>query len=174
MEKFAGDELKQALGALSARIRTKTEIVIGGAGALILSGELARATSDCDVIFSDPEMGRLQEDIRAVAGDLNLTAGWLNGSVQAYLDILPPDYKTRIKTLPMQGKLQVAVLHRQDVLAMKAFAGRAQDIEDIVALKPTPSELQFVRGQIPRLQRIDPARATRMEGLLNEFLDGQR
>ena len=119
-------------------------------------------------------MGRLQEDIRAVAGDLNLTAGWLNGSVQAYLDILPPDYKTRIKTLPMQGKLQVAVLHRQDVLAMKAFAGRAQDIEDIVALKPTPSELQFVRGQIPRLQRIDSARATRMEGLLNEFLDGQR
>ncbi len=25
---------------------------------------------------------------------------------------------------------------------------------------------------IPRLQKIDPARATRMEGLLNEFLDG--
>ena len=55
---------------------------------------------------------------------------------------------------------------------MKAFAGRAQDIEDIVALRPTPTELQFVRSQIPRLQRIDPARATRMEGLLNEFLDG--
>ena len=64
------------------------------------------------------------------------------------------------------------MLHRQDVLAMKAFAGRAQDIEDIVALRPTPTELHFVRSQIPRLQRIDPARATRMEGLLNEFLDG--
>ena len=61
MEKFAGNELKQALSALSTRVRTKTEIVIGGAGALILSGELARATSDCDVIFSDPEMGRLKK-----------------------------------------------------------------------------------------------------------------
>lgn len=57
---------------------------------------------------------------------------------------------------------------------MKAFAGRAQDIEDITALGPTPSELQFVRSQIPRLQGIDPALATRMEGLLKEFLDGQR
>jgi hypothetical protein len=32
----------------------------GGAGALILTGELPRATSDFDVLYSDPDIGRLQ------------------------------------------------------------------------------------------------------------------
>jgi Nucleotidyltransferase of unknown function (DUF6036) len=95
MEKMGEDDLRTALNALGERLRTRTDIVVGGAGALILTGELPRATSDFDVLYSDPDMGQLQEDIRAVADRLNLTPGWLNGSIQSYLDVLPPDYPTR-------------------------------------------------------------------------------
>jgi hypothetical protein len=77
-------------------------------GPLILTGELPRATSDFDVLYLDPDIGRLQEDIRAVADRLDLTPGWLNGSIQAYLDVLPPDYKARLNTLPARGKLHIA------------------------------------------------------------------
>lgn len=84
MEKMADDRLNQALDAWGSRRNTRTAIVIGGSAAMILSGELARATRDCDVIFSDPGNGLLQEDLRAVADSPSLTAGGLNGSVQPY------------------------------------------------------------------------------------------
>jgi len=100
----------------------------------------------------------LQEDIRAVADRLDLTPGWLNGSIQTYLDVLPPDYKARLITLPARGKLHIALLHRQDIIVIKLFAGRPRDLADIVALRPTPQELQFVRSELPRLGRIDQPR----------------
>lgn len=165
------NDLKQALASLGDRVKARTELVLGGAGALILTGELPRATSDCDVLFSSPDMGRLQEDIRAVADGLNLTPGWLNGSIQTYADILPPDYKTRLRTLPVRGRLHVAVLHRQDVVVMKLFAGRPRDLTDVAILAPTPEELSFVRKQLPRLRNIDAARAARLESYLDQGCD---
>jgi len=173
-ESLGKQELDGALAALGARVRNRTEILIGGAGALILTGELPRATSDCDVLFSKPDMGQLQEDIRAVAEQKNITSGWLNGSVQSYLDVLPPDFRTRLRTLPSQGKLQISVLHRRDVLVMKFFAGRLRDLKDIEALRPTVEELQFVRNEIPRLSRIDTERAKRIEQLLDQRRDEKR
>ena len=168
-DKLGQNELNQALAALGERRHSRTEIVLGGAGALILTGDLQRATSDCDVLYSDPDIGRLQDDIRAVAHRLGLTSGWLNGSVQSYLDILPPDYRSRLRSLPMPGSLHVFVLHRQDVIVMKLFAGRSLDLEDIAALAPTTEELVFARTQLPRLRLIDAPRATRTEGFLNEL-----
>ena len=67
IEKLGQEQLHRALAALGKRLRGRTEIVLGGAGALILTGDLKRATSDCDVLYSDPDIGRLQDDIRAVA-----------------------------------------------------------------------------------------------------------
>src|SRR5687768_16827845 len=94
-----------ALAALGARIRTQTSIILGGAGALILKGKLNRHTDDGDVLKSIPHIGALQADIRAVAEELSLPPGWLNGSIQSYIDILPPDYESRVVTLPPWGKL---------------------------------------------------------------------
>lgn len=81
-DKLGQTALNQALAALGERLHGRTEIVLGGAGALILTGDLQRATSDCDVLYSNPDIGQLQEDIRAVALRLGLTSGWLNGGVQ--------------------------------------------------------------------------------------------
>lgn len=174
MQETMGEEdLRKALLALGERLRARTDIVVGGASALILTGELPRATSDFDVLYSDPDIGRLQEDIRAVADRLHLTPGWLNGSIQTYLDVLPPDYKARLITLPARGKLHIALLHRQDIIVMKLFAGRSRDLTDIVALRPTPKELQFVRSELPRLKRIDQPRAARLESFLDQYHDDE-
>ena len=59
--------LVEAFAALGERLHSSTQVLIGGAGALVLRGELTRATTDCDVLRSQPDMGQLQNDIRAVA-----------------------------------------------------------------------------------------------------------
>jgi hypothetical protein len=65
----------------------------------------------------------------------------------------------------------IALLHRQDFIVMKLFAGRPRDLTDIVALRPTPQELQFARSELPRLRRIDEPRATRLESFLDQYHD---
>ena len=164
-----GDRLKDAFAALGERLRKPTRVLIGGAGALILRGELSRATTDCDVLHAHPDMGQLQSDIRTVAESCGLPSGWLNGSAQTYAEILPPDYESRLHSLPRFGRLQVMVLHRQDVLVMKLYAGRPRDLADIAALAPTDTELQFARNQLKRLRGIDAARAARMGVVLDGF-----
>jgi hypothetical protein len=141
--------------------------VLGGASALILLGELPRTTSDCDVLESIPDMGHLQADIHAIAQALTLPPGWLNGSIQSYLDILPPDYRDRLHTVRDTGRLQVAVLDRRDVLVMKYYAGRPRDLLDIERLAPTADERAFDREQLPRLHRIHPERTARITALLD-------
>lgn len=42
---------------------------------------------------------------------------------------------------------------------------------DIVALRPTPQELQFARSELPRLRRIDQPRAARLESFLDQYHD---
>ena len=87
--------------------------------------------------------------------------------------MLPPDYKARLITLPARGKLHIALLHRQDIIVMKLFAGRPRDLTDIVALRPTSQELQFVRSELPRLRRIDQPRAARLESFLDQYHDDE-
>jgi len=161
--------LNDAFAALGKRVHQPTRVLIGGAGALILGGELNRATMDCDVLLSHPDMGQLQGYIRTVAERCGLPSGWLNGSAQTYAEILPPDYESRLHSLPPFGRLQVMVLHRQDVLVMKLYAGRPRDLADITALAPTDREIQFAHGQLARLRRIDVARTERMRVVLDGF-----
>ena len=71
IENLDNEHLRKAFGALGDRVAMRTEIVIGGAGALILTGDLQRATSDCDVLYANPDMGRLQEDIRVINRKMN-------------------------------------------------------------------------------------------------------
>jgi hypothetical protein len=166
--------LKEAFAALGERMHQPTRVLIGGSGALILGGELNRATTDCDVLYSQPDMGQLQSDIRTVAESCGLPSGWLNGSAQTYTEILPPDYKSRLHSLRPFGRLQVMVLHRQDVLVMKLYAGRPRDLADIAALAVTDTELEFARGQLARLRRIDAARTERMRVVLDGFSHANR
>jgi hypothetical protein len=166
--------LATAFAVLGARLPRPTRVVIAGAGALVLGGQLKRATTDCDVVLAQPDMGQLQEHIHAVAERLGLVGGWLNGSAQTYVEILPTDYESRLHSLPAYGRLQVLVLDRQDVLVMKLFAGRPRDLADVTALAPTSAEFAFARAQLPRLHLIDSARTERMRAVLDDLADAGR
>jgi Nucleotidyltransferase of unknown function (DUF6036) len=169
MSNLDKQQLLDAFAALGSRIRQPVQLLIGGAGALILSGELQRATTDCDVLVAQPDMGLLQEAIRTVADTQGLVGGWLNGSAQAFAEVLPPDYASRLRSLPPYGQLRVSVLHRQDAIVMKLFSGRPRDLSDVTTLRATRSELDFARAQLTRLSRIDSARAQRMTSLIESF-----
>jgi hypothetical protein len=68
------NRLKDAFAILGGGLSKPARLLIGGAGALILGGELSRATTDCDVLLSHPDMGQLQRDIRTVAERCGLPA----------------------------------------------------------------------------------------------------
>ncbi len=53
----------------------------------------------------------------------------------------------------------------------EAFCRPPRDLTDIVALRPTPQELQFVRSELPRPRRIDQPRAARLESFLEQYHD---
>jgi Nucleotidyltransferase of unknown function (DUF6036) len=166
MKNLDKSRLLDALARLGHELNGPTQLVIGGAGALLLTDHLQRTTMDCDVLSATPDMGQLQDAIRAIADREQLVPGWLNGSAQAFVEILPPDYLTRAKSLPRSGRLQVLVLHRQDVIVMKLFAGRPRDLQDITSLGITTAEIDFAVGQLPRLSNIDASRAQRMSETL--------
>ena len=104
-----------------------------------------------------------------MAQDRGLPDGWLNTSVQSYLDVLPPDYETRIKSLRPFGRLSVSLLSRRDVIVMKFFSGRPKDLLDLQQIAPTAAELAFTTRQLPRLAKVDAARSQRMQLLLDAW-----
>jgi Nucleotidyltransferase of unknown function (DUF6036) len=161
--------LAAAFAELGKRLPHPIRLVIGGSGALVLRGQLARATIDCDVVIAQPDMGELQSHIRAVAEHQGLVGGWLNGSAQTYAEVLPPDYESRLHSLPSSGRLKVMMLDRLDVLVMKLFAGRPRDLADIATLAPTSAEIAFARAQLPRLGLIDHSRSERMRAVLDDL-----
>ncbi len=165
-------ELVDALAALGAKCRGRTTLLLGGSAALILRHALDRGTNDGDVLTLSPGLDRLQAAIRAVAHDRGLPDGWLNGSVQSYAEVLPPDYASRVTTLPPFGRLSVSLVSRKDVIVMKFFSGRPKDISDLQQIGPTAAERSFAAHEVPRLAKIDVEKAKRMQALLDVWAEG--
>jgi hypothetical protein len=157
------DELFQAFAAFGAACTVPAEIVIVGGAAGILCRWLERATVDVDVAASDPRLSLLAPIIEAVAEELDLPARWLNDGAKAFAAVLPPDYATRLVPVGRFGSLVVHAIGRGDFIVMKLFAMRAEDVADLRTLRPTADEVAFVRAQLPRIARFDPARAHLME-----------
>lgn len=162
-------EILAALTELGAQALDPVRIVLGGSAALILVDALNRPTADGDVILAEPELNDIQPLLRRAADAAGVPQGWLNTSIRSYLDALPSDYTERIRWLPPFRQLTVGVLDRRDVLAMKVYARRARDIEDIVAMHPTEQEMEFVRRQLARIARSEPKRAAEMREFLDEW-----
>ena len=129
-------------------------LLIGGAAGMI-TGQLApdRTTLDCDVMHCSPAeaMQPVEDSAGKVAKEAGLPAGWLSSQPQQ-LDILPDGWRGRRKLVGKFGRLSVFAVGRSDLLATKFYANRAQDREDILAMKPTRDELAFVRGYLGMLR----------------------
>ena len=82
--------------------------------------------------------------------------------------MLPPDYRSRLEEVATFENLRVLRLGRLDLIVMKFFALRPQDLEDLAALVPRADEIEFVRGQLERMARARPDRAFRMQLYLDQ------
>lgn len=164
--------LRTALTSFSKTVREPVELVLGGSAALVLVGHLHRQTADSDVVASNPDLGRLQNAIRSVEESDQLPPGWLNGSIQSYTHVLPPDYRQRCLPFPpfvAPHPMRVLLVSRRDILVMKFYAQRARDIDDIEQLIPTASELAFVAAQLTRIALHEPEKAEQMQQLLDDW-----
>jgi hypothetical protein len=116
------------------------EIVIAGGAAGILLGiwSADRVTEDCDIVEISPPVQPRRAILRAAqeaAEEIGLDPDWLNDHFMTFgaLDTLPDEWRRRCVRIGTYGKLEVTCLGRQDLLAMKLYAGRPQDIQDIYA-----------------------------------------
>jgi hypothetical protein len=162
------NELIEALEQLGARCPSETEIVLAGGAALILGGYIDRGTNDGDVIDADPRLREIADLVAAVADERHLPVTWLNDGVRGFLDVLPPDYRDRLEEVATFENLHVLRLGRLDMIVMKFFALRPQDLEDLATLAPRADEIEFVRGQLGRIAKARPDKAFRMQLYLEQ------
>jgi hypothetical protein len=161
-------------------------VIVGGAAGMILGlWRPERVTEDADIAeISPPHQPRraLLAAARATAEELGLSLHWLNDDFIAFgaLDTLPDDWRMRCVEIGRFGQLRVVSPGKRDLLAMKVYAGRPQDIEDVMSCLPcmTRDDLDFIRDYLtsldqPHRRHIDPGQLERAKAIL-EGLEQER
>lgn len=148
------------LGTLLAGQNEQVGIVIVGGSALLLRGDITRATQDVDIIaLVDPSdrsqliqpgaelPAALRRAAAVVATELALSPDWLDSRMTAqWIAGMPPDLAAGL-TWHEYGGLVVGVAGREALIALKLFAAvdgaRAEKhFQDLVALEPSDPELE--------------------------------
>ena len=133
------------------------EVLLVGGAAGMVTGVFApeRTTMDCDIMVCSPPgcLSTLEAVADSVAAELGLSRGWLNSCVQLRLDTLPDGWAARRMLVGAYGPLMVWAASRLDLIAMKVFAGRPQDIDDLLAMRVRTDEATFVRAYLDALPR---------------------
>lgn len=153
----------EALAATGRRLveQRRTEpvrIVLCGAVAGILGGDLSseRMTLDCDVIVSEPREGfdAVADAAFDVAQALELRPLWLNHDSRMYAHMLPSGWKRRLRRVDRFGPLEVMVVGRRDLMALKLMGvdKRPQDLEDLESMRPTRAEIEFLAQYLTAME----------------------
>ena len=129
-------------------------LLVGGAAAML--GDLlppSRVTQDCDVMNYAPleAQNAVLNAARQVAHGRGLPENWLNFQAMS-LNVLPDGWKSRRVYIGTFGRVSIYAAGRIDLLCMKFYANRPQDREDIVAIKPTMDELEYIRKYLDMLK----------------------
>ena len=131
------------------------EVLLIGGAAGMMTGLLSfgRMTHDCDLIRCEPEeaMQAIETAARIVAAEMGLPDDWFNAQSRQ-LDILPDGWRNRQKLVGKFGLLHVYAVGRLDLLAMKFYANRVHDRQDLRAMGPQREELTFVRTYLNMLR----------------------
>lgn len=133
------------------------ELLLVGGAAGMLTGLLSRdrVTTDCDVMVVVPEEATIRLELAAVTvgAELGLSPSWLNSEVQIRVDALPDGWRERRVSVGTFGPVRVYAVSRPDLIAMKVLAGRDQDIEDVLAMRPRSDDVEFVLRYLDALSR---------------------
>lgn len=152
----------EALKATGTRLERagvvdRVTVILGGAVAAMVTAGLpaSRATHDCDVLASEPDeqWQAVQQAAGEVARQRGLPADWLNRDARMYAHLLPLGWRGRCQTVGQFGPLTVLAISRRDLMAMKLMgaAVRPQDLEDILAMRPTAADVTFLHEHLNRL-----------------------
>ena len=151
-----------ALGEQLEEIANKPlELLVCGGSALNFLGLVQRATKDVDVlayvnrntagevsfISADPLNENLITASKKVARDFNLSENWLNAGPASATDLgLPDGILKRVKTRQYGQRLTIHFMGRYDQIHFKLYAavdqGAGKHFDDLLALNPTPDELE--------------------------------
>ena len=154
------EEIQRCLALLGDLLNEPVEITVAGGAALILAHGLDRPTMDIDAVFTAPPFDDgVRAAIAAVAAEQELPHGWLNDAAKGFVEVLGDDFLGRRIRLGRWGRLTVYALGRRDLILMKLYAMRPEDVEDLEGLSPTGEEVDYVRQELGRIHRLNPGAA---------------
>jgi predicted nucleotidyltransferase len=125
-------ELERAFSALGDRLRRRgvvADLFIVGGAAMALAYDADRVTRDVDATFLPH--GIVLEEARNVAEALGLPPWWLKDQASAYVSNQYDAGKREVFDHP---GIRVMAASPEHVFAMKAFASRGRDEDDLRAL----------------------------------------
>jgi predicted nucleotidyltransferase len=125
-------ELERAFAALGDRLVRRgvvADLFIVGGAAMALAYDANRVTRDVDATFVPH--GVVLEEARSVAEAMGLPPWWLNEQASAYVSAEKDDGKREVFDHP---GIRVMAASPEHVFAMKAFAARSRDEEDLRTL----------------------------------------
>jgi hypothetical protein len=126
---FGRAELERAFTALGERLVRRgvvADVFVVGGAAMALAYDATRVTRDVDARFVPH--GIVVEEARAVADELGLPYWWLNEQATVYISGKDDPGKRRVFDHP---GLRVMAASPDHIFAMKAFAARTRDIDDL-------------------------------------------
>ncbi|MFI4912492.1 MAG: DUF6036 family nucleotidyltransferase [Sedimentisphaeraceae bacterium JB056] len=133
----------------------KVELLLIGGAAAILSGLLPqeRVTQDCDVMDYTPSDANdaIVEAAAKAAEKEGLPENWLSFQAMG-LDVLPDGWRVRRQLICEFDKIKIYAASRIDLIAMKFYANRPQDREDILNMRPTKDELSYIEKYLNMLK----------------------
>ncbi|HAI13594.1 MAG TPA: hypothetical protein DCM28_17945 [Phycisphaerales bacterium] len=141
-------------------------VILGGSVAAMSVANMpaTRVTHDCDVLVSEPndQWQVVQAASQQIAKQNGLPENWLNHDSRMYAHLLPIGWRSRCEEVGTFGPLHVLAISRLDLMAMKLMGTpvRPQDLEDILAMKPTKDDLKFLHQHLDRLDEESYTRET--------------
>jgi hypothetical protein len=126
---FGRTEMEHAFTALGGRLQRKgvvADVFVVGGAAMALAYDATRVTRDIDATFVPH--GVVIEEARRVADDLGLAYWWLNEQASIYISGKDDPGKRRVFDHP---RPRVAAASPAHIFAMKPFAARTRDIDDL-------------------------------------------
>jgi hypothetical protein len=115
-----------ALGERLVRRGVVADVFVVGGAAMALAYDATRVTRDVDSLFVPH--GIVLEEARNVAKDLGMPPWWLNEQASVYISGKDDPGKRRVFDHP---GLRVTAASPRHIFAMKAFAARTRDIDDL-------------------------------------------
>jgi hypothetical protein len=150
-------DLDVAIRMLCQRFRwhTSVDILIVGGAAGMLTGLLPRdrVTIDCYIIQYVPESAWASVELLAdeIGAELSLPTNWFNSQISMRPDLLPDGWRDRRVWIESGESLHAYAISRPDLIAMKFFAHRPQDLRDLATLDVTADDIAFVRAYLTTL-----------------------